>query len=319
MISRRQLIQLASACAVSALVPTVLAQTKAKRLLLVHGRAQQGKDPVVLKKEWISALTLGAKAAGLALPNGLDVAFPYYGDALDKFTREYDIPLTSDIQAKGRDSIDENFLVFQAQVAEEVRQKAGVTETQVDSEYGANPREKGPLNWEWVQATLRAIDKYGGGISQKTLEQFTRDAFLYTTRITVQKEIDRIIANELTEEPTVVVAHSLGSIVTYHVLSSDPRPLKVPLHVTLGSPLGIRAVRDRFKPLRFPPPAKAWYNAFDNRDVVALYPLDDGNFYVRPKIENNNTVKNHTDNRHGIVGYLDDSHVAKKILESLSS
>ena len=52
-------------------------------------------------------------------------------------------------------------------------------------------------------------------------------------------------------------------------------------------------------------------------DVVALYPLDADNFPVRPAIENNPTVKNHTDNRHGIVGYLDNPDVAKRILNAL--
>jgi hypothetical protein len=60
-----------------------------------------------------------------------------------------------------------------------------------------------------------------------------------------------------------------------------------------------------------------WYNAFDKRDVVALYPLDAANFPVVPAVENNATVKNHTANRHGIDGYLDDANVAKRILDTL--
>jgi hypothetical protein len=57
----------------------------------------------------------------------------------------------------------------------------------------------------------------------------------------------------------------------------DTRRLQIPLLITVGSPLGIRAVRDQFRPLRYPP-VDGWYNAFDPRDVVALYPLDGENF-----------------------------------------
>ena len=76
-------------------------------------------------------------------------------------------------------------------------------------------------------------------------------------------------------------------------------------------------MRDQFRPLRSPPPVEAWYNAFDDRDVVALYPLDAANFPVQPSIENYGAVKNHTANRHGIVGYLDDPNVAKRILGAM--
>jgi len=83
-------------------------------------------------------------------------------------------------------------------------------------------------------------------------------------------------------------------------------PLNVPLYLTVGAPLAIRAIREQLRPLRFPPPVRAWFNAFDTRDVVALYPLDRGNFPVTPAVENYAGVKNHTSNRRGIVGYLDD-------------
>jgi hypothetical protein len=170
-----------------------------------------------------------------------------------------------------------------------------------------------------VQALLRAIERYGGGMSQGALEVFTRDVFLYTTRAGARDEIDRIVASQLTEEPTVVVGHSLGSVVGYTLLRSDRRSLQIPLFVTVGSPLGIRAIRDHFRPLRFPTSVRAWYNAFDPRDVVALQSLDAANFPVVPAIENNSAVNNHTTNRHGIVGYLDDPGVAKQILGALSA
>ena len=138
------------------------------------------------------------------------------------------------------------------------------------------------------------LDKHGGGISSAALERFSRDVFLYTTRADVREEIDRIVANSLTEEPTVIVGHSLGSVVAYSVLRSDRRSLRIPLYLTVGCPLGIRAIRDQFRPLRYPLPVKEWFNAFDTRDIVALHPLDRVNFPVTPEIENYAAVKNST-------------------------
>jgi hypothetical protein len=314
-LSRRAFMSLASAAALCCSTGSRAATSI--RLVFVHGRGQQGLDPAVLKSEWIAALTRGVQSFGGTFPAEIEVAFPYYGDTLDKFTREFNVPLASQIHAKGG-ALEDEFLAFQAQVADSVRERAGVTDLQVDEEYGANPKPRGPLNWEWVQAILRALDKYGGGMSQGAIESFTRDVFLYTTRAGVREEIDAIVAAALTEQPTVVVGHSLGSVVAYSVLRSDRRTLRVPLFVTVGCPLGIRAIRDQFRPLRFPLPVKSWYNALDAHDVVALYPLDRANFPVTPDIDNYAGVKNHTDNRHGIDGYLDDRSVAKQIITALN-
>src|SRR5262249_687116 len=181
---------------------------------------------------------------------------------------------TTDIQTKGT-ATNRDFLMFQADVAEAIRTRAGVTDAQVNAEYGTNPTEKGPQNWAWVQAIIRAIDKYGGGMSESAIESFMRDVYLYTTQPGVRTEIDRIVSAGLNETPCVVVGHSLGSVVAYNILRTDPRPLKVRAYVTVGSPLAIRAIRDRLRPIGFPKPAVAsWYNAYDPKDVVALYPLD---------------------------------------------
>ncbi|MFY9879309.1 MAG: hypothetical protein WAK39_07895, partial [Pseudolabrys sp.] len=153
--------------------------------------------------------------------------------------------------------------------------------------------------------------------SSAAVESFSRDVFLYTTRADVREEIDHIVANSLTEEPTVVVGHSLGSVVAYSVLRLDHRSLRIPLYLTLGCPLAIRAIRDQFRPLQYPLPVKEWFNAFDTHDIVALHPLDRANFPVAPEIENYAAVKNLTGNRHGIAGYLDDPQVAGRLLDAV--
>lgn len=312
---RRQVLAYLSASALSSIISGVRGQpTLASRLLLVHGRAQQGKDPAKLKAEWVAALNRGAAKFGSSLA-GIDVAFPFYGDLLDSYARQMDIPLTSEIQARG-DKNDE-FLRFQYEVAQSIRLGAGIPDEKVNAEYKGDVQERGPLNWKWVQAILRSIDKNGGGMNQATLEIFTRDVFLYTRRASVRAEIDRLVVKELTDEPTVVVGHSLGSVITYNVLRNDPRALKVPLYVTVGCPLGVRAIRDEFRPLRFPNRVAAWFNAYDPRDVVALYPLDAANFPVTPAVENKGDVDNYTDNRHGIVAYLDDKTVSQRIISKL--
>ncbi len=312
MINRRTFLTLASAIAcmrgidAGAAVPL--------RLVFIHGRSQQGMDPVVLKKTWSEALVSALAIQNLNLPTSLDIEFPYYGDALDKFVSQSKIQVASQVHARGSDQQDD-FLAFQAQVANELVVNAGVTDAQIDAEYGNNPKTRGPLNWEWVQSILQALDKHGGGLSADAIEAFTRDVYLYLTSELVRTEIDKIVVKSMNGEPTIVVGHSLGSVVAYNVLKTNPG-FKVPMLVTIGSPLGIRAIRTPLSPIRFPKSVTSWFNAYDTRDVVALNPLDSANFAVRPPIENYSGVKNGTTNRHGISGYLGDSTVARKIYES---
>jgi pimeloyl-ACP methyl ester carboxylesterase len=116
----------------------------------------------------------------------------------------------------------------------------------------------------------------------------------------------------------VVVGHSLGSVVGYNVLRSQATGLDVVRYVTVGSPLGIRAIQSGLDlPLEMPRSVRDWYNAMDDRDVVALRPLDAKSFPIQPAIRNKTSVNNKTKNRHGIVGYLDDRDVAKEIFTAL--
>ena len=57
----------------------------------------------------------------------------------------------------------------------------------------------------------------------------------------------------------------------------------------------------------------------DERDVVALYPLDQSGFPIMPAIENKTDVDNDTENQHGISGYLEDKAVAKRIYDALTA
>src|SRR5438552_1707116 len=137
MLDRRELLKGAGAAVVSGLVSRPRRATGAQptRLLLVHGRGQQGQDPNALRVSWMTTLTRGAATLGWTIPTSIDVAFPYYGDRLDEFTRNFQIPLTSDIQARGS-QLDDQFLAFQAEIAEQVRQGAGITDDQIEDEYG---------------------------------------------------------------------------------------------------------------------------------------------------------------------------------------
>ena len=266
------------------------------RLIFIHGRSQQARLQPDVLKEWTGAWNLGLAAGGLALTEVVDIALPFYGGVLDEMSRRVLRGLSDDE------------LRFKLQVLTEMAQVKGV-----------RPRPRGPLNWEWVQAILRALDEKTG-FGDDMLDRFTHDVYVYLKQPSIRRAVDALVAAAFKPGRTVVVGHSLGSVVGYNVLRAMDGGADVVRYVTVGSPLGIRAIQGLLDgPLEMPACVHDWYNAMDERDVVALRPLDAATFPVRPPIRNKTSVKNTTKNRHGISGYLDDRDVAKEIFSALTA
>src|ERR1700758_2109628 len=130
------------------------------RLLLVHGRSQGGKDPIKLKADWLDALNRGLKKVGLDIPADVEIDFPFYGDKLDDFVRQFELPADPAIVPKGSPVFDE-YAEFRAEVANEMRDRAGITNVQIRAEMRpTTAAEKGIENWEWVQAIIRLLDRH---------------------------------------------------------------------------------------------------------------------------------------------------------------
>jgi hypothetical protein len=299
-----------------------------RQLVLIHGRAQEHKDSVALKAEWLEALTEGLAKSGRTLPiAGSDVRFPYYGETLFDLVdgRSSANAAAVVVRGPGADREEERFM---RAVLEEVRQER-LTPEQFEATAGGPVVQRGALNWEWVHGILQAVDRfvpYGSGAS---IALATKDVYQYLKNDAVRAEIDDGVAQAFTAgRESVVVSHSLGTVVAYHLLSTQgaAQGWQVPQFITLGSPLGVTEIQKTVKalvgPLRCPPVARAWFNAMDHRDVVALYPLTPGRFPLSPAapgIENKTDVRNRTANRHGIAGYLDDADVAARIHDALTA
>lgn len=297
----------------------------ARKLVFVHGRSQQHKDSVALKKEWIDAWRVGLDAAGLAMPvTDADIRFPYYGDTLDQLVGGADPATAAAVIVRGNE-LDPEEKRFANAIALHIQEKF-IAPDELAAVAGREVVERGPLNWEWFQGVLQAVDRYVPGASGASIALATHDVYQYLRNELVRDTIDEGVMLAMDPDAeTVVVSHSLGTVVAYRVLRQfgQARGWRVPLFVTLGSPLGVKEIREtvmKWSPTRCPPCVDAWFNAYDRRDVVALYPLTT-NYFPRdpllPGIDEYGEVNNHTDNRHGIGGYLDDPVVAKRIHDAL--
>jgi len=297
-----------------------------RQLVFIHGRAQEQKDAGALKSEWIDAFQEGLDKSNLQMPiEEHEVRFPFYGDRLYDLVSGKSVDEAARTVLRGANA-DEEEKRFVRAVIQEIRIKAGVTDEQLTEVAGEEVIKRGPLNWEWLQGILKAIDRFVPYGSGNSIALFTHDVYQYLKNSAIRNAIDDDVASAISSaQETIVVAHSLGTVVGYNVLRqrAHANGWTIPLFVTVGSPLAITEVRKTLKGLattRCPEGVSSWFNALDERDVVALYPLDPTNFPLDPRIpaiENKRDVRNKTNNRHGIAGYLNDKEVAKRIHDAL--
>lgn len=283
------------------------------RLVLVHGIAQQGKDADELKKVWLEALDVGLEKAGLGSIKKHEVILPFYGNKLAELTKLLKAPGTVQLQAKGM-AAPQQFDRTEADLLQEI------LATQLVSTASRQAvTTKGLQNSSMALAFARAADSTPFGAA--LLAQFVKDVSAYLTHLRVTQQIDEIVQPAIGTERCVVVGHSLGSVVAFRILRAMGRSANVERFITLGSPLGLNTIRTLITPpaLQSPAGVKSWTNAFDPTDVVSLHPLDPSTWNVSPAIFNIPDVDNHTPNRHGIGGYLDDGRVAAAIHEALNS
>ena len=291
-------------------------------LIFIHGRAQEHKDAQLLKNEWTNAFSNGLNKQGLELPISLsDIKFPYYGQTLYDLDQGKAQSEIADVIIKGEHKNDKESAFLQEVLTETINE-LGITDEQIEELGSPEVIEKGPGNWEWVQVGLRAIDRFIPGASSASILLVTRDVYKYLNYIGVRDSVESgIIMAVNNDQEAVIVSHSLGTVVAYNILQREgrSRKWKIPLFLTLGSPLGITAIRRAISPIKHPSVVRKWFNAFDEKDLVALYPLDENRFPVKPSIENWNEVNNTTSNHHGISEYLNDTKVSKIIYDALTN
>ena len=289
------------------------------KLVLVHGINQQGKSSALIEKQWLEALRAGAGADPVWPYSKVStITMPFYGDRLFALAEtKQDLSAV----AQGVEDPPDDFAEFAGPALAQMAIKAGAKEEDIESEAGSEPvaQGRGPHK-RLLKAATRFIEKispFKGAIALGILCQ----AHAYLKRPHIMKEVDDIVRPSLEgDDPMVIVAHSLGTIVTYRLLrefAEANKPRQCPLYVTLASPLGIDVVRRSFSvPRTRPKDIARWLNGADPEDFVALRPALDVQSFGSG-IDNISDIDNGYDDLHSIVGYLSDNRIAGAIIGSL--
>lgn len=284
------------------------------KIVGVHGVAQQLKGPETLAKDWFPALHDGVTAAGGKIENG-DLSCAFYGGL---FRPSGNVRASGDFAYRASDVSDsaeiELLLTWWAAAANEPHL---VTHLDADVRL-ATPRS--------VQAALRALfrSSFFSGLAEHALIGSLKQVCRYINEPDIRKAAQASVHHVITKDTTLLVAHSLGTVVTYeslHLYADAPNWQNVSTLITLGSPLGIRnLIFDKLQPSpvnglgQWPKHIKRWINISDDGDVVALHKhlnkLFDGDI-VDIRIHNLSKA-------HDIAPYLTAKETGTAIVEALS-
>lgn len=237
------------------------------RLVGVHGIAQQQVGRHQLQAPWARALADGMERSvgrRVAVP-ALDIAF--YGDLF--------LSAPAGGRAKGSDHHNAEWDdVTDAEISDlvaaagEVLSEDELAAAQVTPHKGFG---RVPLP---LQAMVAAMDRRcgarAGGLFVGELRQVRR----YLLDPDLKTKADARVTEMVTEECRILIGHSLGSVVVFEFLRQNPER-GLDLLITLGSPLGLRAIRHLMPDPEFgaaggvPANVGAWVNLRDPRDPVA--------------------------------------------------
>ncbi|TDC76208.1 hypothetical protein [Streptomyces hainanensis] len=144
---------------------------------------------------------------------------------------------------------------------------------------GAQGRATGWLRWLCGQVAQRTQST--PAVVERSVRLFFPEVTRYFGTPAREAVQDRVVRALKHHRPQVVIAHSLGSVVTYEALHRLPE-LEVDLFLTLGSPLALpTAIFHRLQPPPVdgrgtrPPGVARWVNVADVGDFVAPPPATD--------------------------------------------
>jgi hypothetical protein len=232
----------------------------------VHGIAQQQLGRHQLQAPWARALADGLeRSTGRPGPvPGLDIAF--YGDLF--LTAPGGDDKGSGVEARpdgdaGTDAEISDLLAAGGEVLSE--DELAMEATSRKDAFGRVPL---PL-----QAVVAAMDRRFGARAGALFVGELCQARRYLLDPNLKATVDARVAEAVTGECRALIGHSLGSVVAFEYLRQHPER-HLDLLLTLGSPLGFRAVQHLMPDLTFgakgvPDNVGAWVNLRDPHDPVA--------------------------------------------------
>jgi pimeloyl-ACP methyl ester carboxylesterase len=235
------------------------------RLIGVHGIGYKYRTREQVRTEWVPALHGGLEwALGYRPANPPDLDIAFYGYLF----RDPQDPEDSPGTANGKGALASADADLLADIDEEELSELTDAVQEIvpaaDLASASTPPDKSLL---WLPAPVArlvgAVERTFPGTSGALVIGELRQVGRYLKDPQLKREVDQITA-DAARGASVLIGHSLGSVVAYEFLRQHPDH-SVSLFLTIGSPLGLRMIRTRLDGV---PSVPCWVDVRDRSDPV---------------------------------------------------
>lgn len=240
-------------------------------IAFVHGINNENNTPQSIEDAWWEALIEGWRAAGLEAKRKPKISVAYYADLLAGTIRTEAVEMGASGVSTG----------LAPGLLQEYADAAGLTSTEIAAGAAGmglpqEAVEQGVPHEGWIVNFASLLERLLPTKGKFMARLFLSQAVTYINDRALAARIDKKVASAIFdghEDPVIVIAHSLGTVVSYRVLGTQSASDRsVPIFLTLGSPLSARMFKS-ILPTRgtMPkPPIARWFNGRDPEDFVTL-------------------------------------------------
>lgn len=292
------------------------------RLAFVHGVNNEKHSAQSIEADWWEAITKGWDDLGLPQKTKPQIEVGYYAKVLADAANV----VQPGVVAQGS-GIDRRNAALEFLRAYQNEMK--VEDSDIRDELAAvGLADEDVVAQGWIQRSLvsasSAIERVLKGRGQFLASQFLPQATQYIEDEGLAAQIRLIVRKAIfdnRDEPTIVIGHSLGSVVAYDLLMQESQNDRdIPLFLTLGSPLAIGMMEQILPNRENVPnePIKKWTNAYRRDDPVTLgRPIDQSTLGITG-VENIHQGLIERLNTHSVTAYLQSPPVCARIHSALS-
>lgn len=290
------------------------------RLAFVHGINNEDNTKEEIENLWWEALNNAWDGMGLPSKPKPIINTAYYADILANATNNENIGIAM--------GVSETSTGYALQFLKEYVDAANITQEELNvaaDELGI-PREavaQGIPHEGWLIDFAKLLEKILPDKGMIIAKHFLRQASAYINNKALALKIDNKVKTDIFDglsDPTIVIAHSLGTVVSYRLLANNQQAMRnIPLFVTLGSPLSVKMFKSILPPKgQLPkPPIMEWSNGRHPDDFITLGRAINRESIGFDGVLDITDIENEEDNKHSVVRYLASPSIARKIYDAL--
>lgn len=291
-------------------------------IVFIHGMNQQQLNAQSLRKHWLSVLKHGLSQNHLLFQfDSHQLHFPFYGDLLTQFHLSNRLDLDTFLP-KSLLSLHlpahlhiPSFALFKGKQASghtHLFDLAMIKKKLLDERLTAKDQS--------LKELMILLDHFPK-LHEELMHTFLIESYCYLANQSFMQRVhQRIRIGIPVQQPCIIVAHSLGSVIAYNLLRQMCNISNIQGFITLGSPLAFRVIQQHLiQPISYPECLHGvWHNFYSHDDFLTAFPLEKPPFDFDPPILNHE-ISTSSAHPHEISGYLQNIEVLKALIESCQS